>query len=73
METWEGFEHVLPKLDYLIENLADVGRKLYAPNKSGHGYNVLNHGDFHLRNMVLKFDENHKIQDMRFVSGFFYL
>ena len=69
VETWEGYEKYLPKIDNLINNLPAIGRKLYTPNKPGHGYNVLNHGDFHLRNLLFKFDENKKIQDLLFVSN----
>lgn len=66
--TWEGFEHFLPKIDYLQKNLAEIGKRSYRANKPGQGYNVLNHGDFHLRNILFKTNEQKRLEDFYFVS-----
>lgn len=68
LETWEGCESFLPKLDYLMKHLGDIGQKSYTPNKPGNGYNVLNHGDFHSRNILLKHNAASQIEKFLFVS-----
>lgn len=70
MKTWEGFEKFIPKLDYFAKNIAAIGKKCYEPNKAGSGFNVLNHGDFHLRNTLLKMNSDDRIESFRFVSSF---
>lgn len=70
LEEWEGCEKYYDKIDWLIENAADVGKKCYIPNKPGHGYNVLNHGDFHMKNMLMKKNNDKHIEDFCFVSIF---
>lgn len=70
LEEWEDCEKYYGKIDWLIENVADVGKKCYIPNKPGHGYNVLNHGDFHLKNMLMKMNSDQHIEDFCFASIF---
>jgi hypothetical protein len=61
----------LPKLEHLIENIGAIGVKSYTQNPKGCGFNVLNHGDFHLRNILIKRDAEQRIENVSFVS--FYL
>lgn len=68
LSTWEGFEDFVPKIKNLAKNIREYGQKAYIPNKPGHGYNVLNHGDFHLRNILLKINPEKVIDEFRFVS-----
>lgn len=56
VSTWDGFESYLPKIEHLIENICDIGKRSFVRNEPGSGYNVLNHGDFHLRNILMKLD-----------------
>jgi len=56
------------KLEKKLDTFVDSGIKIYKPNKNNNGYNVLNHGDFHMKNMLFKHDENNKIIDVMFVS-----
>jgi hypothetical protein len=67
VETWEGCEIYLPKLDNLIKNIGDIGRKCYIANKNGCGFNVLNHGDLHLRNILIKANAERRIEHFYFV------
>lgn len=66
--TWKGHEEYLPKLDNLAENIAEIGQKCYLPNKLGFGYNVLNHGDFNMRNILVKNNQQKELEDFRFVK-----
>ena len=68
LKTWEDCENFLPKLEYLMKHLGDIGQKSYTPNKPGHGYNVLNHGDFHSRNILIKNNASSRIEKFLFVS-----
>lgn len=71
--TWNGYEDYLPRINYLMKNAAEIGRKCYIPNESGQGYNynsynVLNHGDFHSRNLLTKFSEDtNRLEKFQFV------
>ena len=67
VEEWEGYEEYLPKLDNLIANIGEIGSKCYVPNRTECGFNVLNHGDFHLRNIIVKANEEHRIEHFYFV------
>lgn len=68
VETWEGYEEFLPKLDDLIKNIGEIGKKCYTPNKRGCGFNVLNHGDLHLRNILVKTNNENRINRLYLVS-----
>lgn len=72
LKTWEGFDEYLPRLDKLIENIYKIGKAAYAANKPGNGYNVLNHGDFHIRNLLVKINEKKRFESVRFVRKIFY-
>jgi Ecdysteroid kinase-like family len=70
VETWKGFEHFLPKLKIQIENVAEIGIKSYTANTKGCGFNVLNHGDFQMRNILLKADADSQIKNICLVIQF---
>lgn len=65
--TWSGCESFLPKLDEYNRNIADIGRRIYTARQPGHGFNVLNHGDFHEANILIKADSESRLEDIRFV------
>lgn len=58
--TWDEFTDSIDKVDNFIDNFCDYGRNCYVPNKLGRGYNVLNHGDLHLRNLLARVNEETK-------------
>lgn len=68
IQSWKGFEDYLSRVDYLLEHTGEIGRKSYTPNNIGHGFNVLNHGDFHMRNILIRNDVNKRLEDSCFVS-----
>jgi Ecdysteroid kinase-like family len=68
VQTWEGYESYLPKLDYVIENIGNIGVQSYTANKKGCGLNVFNHGDLHLRNILVKANQEQHIESFYLVS-----
>lgn len=65
--TWDDCEVYLPKLDKLIENIGEIGRMHYTRNAEGNGFNVLNHADLHLRNILIKANDKQRIQNFYLV------
>lgn len=64
VRLWPGFEAVADKMVAIRSKLMEKGLKTTAPNKPGEGYNVLNHGDFHAKNMLFKKDESDNINEV---------
>jgi hypothetical protein len=52
IETWTGYEVYVEKLKVFRHNFVDMGQRVSKciPN----AYNVLNHGDFHSKNILVK-------------------
>jgi thiamine kinase-like enzyme len=68
IKTWEGFEMIAEKMEVFVGKFETRGEKVYTANGSSEGFNVLNHGDFHINNMVFKKDSDGKLSDVLFVS-----
>lgn len=49
-----GFEEEIPKLEKITKDYNKRLLRTFRANPSGDGYNVLNHGDFHAKNMMFK-------------------
>lgn len=62
---WEGYEKYIPGLENLKETYLESFKKIYKKNDNG--FNVLNHGDFHIRNMLFTHNNAGAIDDMYFV------
>lgn len=64
--TWPKFntEQHLQRIDQVIEHCTERGKRIYSPGAGG--FNVLNHGDFVMRNMLFQ-KSNDKITDVQFV------
>lgn len=58
LKTWPGYEIYVEKFEKFLKNFHEMGRKKTLPNEPGVGYNVLNHGDFHAKNLMFKNIEN---------------
>ena len=65
LSCW-GLKDVAEKYRALIPNLFE--KALEVSKRNPRGYNVLNHGDFHLKNVLLKKDAQGKVEDIRMVS-----
>lgn len=68
LDTWEDYRQYLPQLDAFIKNVAAIGANCYVPNKPGQGFNVLNHGDFHSRNLLVKDNAEKRIEEFYFID-----
>lgn len=64
LKSWPGYEIIGEKIEAIKSQVMKKGIELSAPNKSGVGYNVLNHGDFHCKNMMFKKDEQNIIKEV---------
>lgn len=60
LSSWGGHEDYVKKLKVFSRNFNEMGRRLYEPDPAG--YNVLNHGDFHIKNLLFKKKEE-KVED----------
>jgi thiamine kinase-like enzyme len=60
LEEWGGYEEYVEKLKIFKASFEQKGQELYKPNPNG--FNVLNHGDFHVKNLLFKKNEG-KIED----------
>jgi hypothetical protein len=67
-KTWNGFGDYIPKLVSFCENLGELARQCYQANEK-QGYNVLNHGDFHLRNLLVRNNQENCLESFRFVRS----
>ena len=71
ISRWEGYEKYIEPLKKLQETYYEKGKITYTPNPGPNGYNVLNHGDFHKKNILYKIDkENGDVKDLMTVSTF---
>jgi thiamine kinase-like enzyme len=68
IKTWEGLEMIAEKMETFVGKFETSGEKVYTANGPSEGFNVLNHGDFHINNMVFKKDSQGKLSDVLFVS-----
>uniref|UniRef100_A0A1L8DZ13 Putative ecdysteroid kinase n=1 Tax=Nyssomyia neivai TaxID=330878 RepID=A0A1L8DZ13_9DIPT len=68
IKEWPGFEEVAEKMEKVGPVFLKKLRKSYIANKPNNGYNVLNHGDFHIKNLLFRNDENDDIQDISFID-----
>jgi hypothetical protein len=69
--SWEGYEEFIPKIEKFIENLSEIGKACDEKNQRGIGYNVLNHVDFHCRNLLTKYNEFNRLEKLKFVNIIF--
>lgn len=65
LTSWGGYEEYVEKLKVYRNTFLEKGQKLYEPDANG--YNVLNHGDFHIKNLMFKKAED-KIEDLCFLD-----
>lgn len=59
--SWDGFEAIQSKLQEFKDTFMDQLQQVYTPNSGPNGYNVLNHGDFHGKNLMHLLDDQQKV------------
>lgn len=65
LASWEGYEDYAEKLHDFVNKFVAVGKNFYRPDPNG--YSVLNHGDFHVKNLLFKKVDG-KIEDFYFLD-----
>lgn len=71
LESWPQFKKYQQNLIYFVENMRVKGIQVYKPNPNG--FNVLNHGDLHPKNVMVKYDDCGVVKEVLFVSENFLL
>lgn len=67
MKTWPGYEEIGDKIEKFVPTMVDKMFKLMTKDVS-HYFNVLNHGDFHIRNLMFKRSADGKLSDVIFLD-----
>lgn len=67
-KNWDGFATFIPHLESFKKNFFSRCLRSYTANRSDDGYNVLNHADFHRKNLLFQRNAYDAIKDFLFVS-----
>lgn len=67
VKTWPGYEKIGEKVEDFIPKLFDFAHKAMTRDYS-HEFNVLNHGDFHLRNLMFKRNADGELSEVIFLD-----
>lgn len=65
LTSWGGLDEYVVKLKEFREKYIEMGKRLYEPDPNG--FNVLNHGDFHIKNLLFKMNDD-AIEDFYFLD-----
>lgn len=69
IDKWKGFDKYAEKFKNLIPNFLKRGTEIFNPETDKFNIKVLNHGDFHYNNMLVKFDsEQSSVLDVMFID-----
>lgn len=68
VKNWSGYEKIAAKLGNIPQEAYENIYKSYIPQEGG--FNVINHGDMFLNNILFRYDQSGKPVDIRFVSNF---
>lgn len=67
VKNWSGYEKIAAKLENIPKEAYENIYKSYIPQEGG--FNVVNHGDMFLNNILFRYDHSGKPIDIRFVSN----
>lgn len=67
----EDYHKFIPNLELFQKEFLGKALKTYTANPEGFGYNVLNHADFHVKNLLFKKNSEGGIDDFYFVRYYF--
>lgn len=59
--SWDDFKEIRPRLQEFKASFADQYKQVYTANPGSEGYNVLNHGDFHGKNLLHLLDDQRRV------------
>lgn len=66
-KEWDGYEKFISHLESFRKAYLSKALQVYTPNRNEFGYNVLNHADFHLKNMLFKKTSAGAVEDFYIV------
>ena len=70
MPEWDGFEKFVEPIKHFKEIFLEKNLKTYSPNTGPGAWNVLNHGDFLMKNFMFKMEkEGQGVEDFMMVSN----
>lgn len=67
MKTWPGYEEIGVRAEKFVPTMVDKMFDLVNKDQS-HLFNVLNHGDFHIRNLMFKKSLDGRLSDVIFLD-----
>lgn len=67
VKTWPGFEVIGGKIEKIYESLFDMYVACYTTSNT-EGFSVLNHGDFHIRNLMFKKNDQGDLNAVLFLD-----
>lgn len=67
IKEMDGLEKYVPNLESFKNVYLSKALKTYTQNRSEFGFNVLNHADFHIKNMLFKINADGATEDFYFV------
>ncbi|XP_050079388.1 uncharacterized protein LOC126567200 [Anopheles maculipalpis] len=68
LRTWDGCEQFVVPFERVAADYCDRLHNIYSCKTPGRVYNVLNHGDFHAKNLLHHFNDEGAIVDTRFLD-----
>uniref|UniRef100_A0A182P7B3 CHK kinase-like domain-containing protein n=1 Tax=Anopheles epiroticus TaxID=199890 RepID=A0A182P7B3_9DIPT len=68
LRTWHGCEQYVEPFERSFADYCDRLHSIYSCKTAGRLYNVLNHGDFHAKNLLHQFNDEGGIVDSRFLD-----
>lgn len=68
VQTWHGCDKFAPKFKALKGVIKKKLQQVFIANPKGVGYNVLNHGDLHWKNLLHKKTANGRIKDSMLID-----
>lgn len=67
IQKWPGMQEIGEKVEKSVENIFTNFADCYS-GKTASNYKVLNHGDFHIRNMMFQKDDQGALKDVTFLD-----
>ncbi|XP_058055645.1 uncharacterized protein LOC131207053 [Anopheles bellator] len=68
LSAWEGYAHYAKRFHSLRETFFEWGIQIYNAQDAEYRFKVLNHGDFHYSNVLLKLNSGDAPNDVLFVD-----
>lgn len=72
IKTWNGFSVYAEKFEALQSKFFKKGEQIFTAQSATNGFNVLNHGDFHFKNLMCKRSQETEKLSIFFVSIYIY-